>query len=119
MKNDLKTGERLTAKDIIGDISSQDVTEWTQLATAMMRSGKYQEAVDMLYVAIQCDPDPLRRDALIGLPHIEDADHRLGTDTSAQLQEFVYVGLGDAIVVALACQQLAFAPQELVAVLCA
>ena len=57
MKNDLGTGERLTAKDISGDITSQDVTEWTQLATALMRSEKYQEAVDMLYVAIQCDPE--------------------------------------------------------------
>jgi len=57
VKNDLKTGERLTARDIRGDISSHDAAEWTQLATALMRSEKYQEAVDMLYVAIQCDPE--------------------------------------------------------------
>ena len=57
MKSDLKSSERLTAKDIRGDITSQDAAEWTQLATALMRSEKYQEAVDMLYVAIQCDPE--------------------------------------------------------------
>ena len=57
MKSDLKSSERLTAKDIRGDMTSQDAAEWTQLATALMRSEKYQEAVDMLYVAIQCDPE--------------------------------------------------------------
>lgn len=57
VKNEVKNGERLAIRDIRGDINSQDVTEWTQLATALMRSQKYQQAVDMLYVAIQCDPE--------------------------------------------------------------
>jgi tetratricopeptide (TPR) repeat protein len=57
VKSETKTNGRLTIREICGDISSQDVTEWTQLATALMRSGQYQEAVDMLYVAIQCDPE--------------------------------------------------------------
>jgi tetratricopeptide (TPR) repeat protein len=57
VKNEAKVNERLTVREIRGDVSSQDVAEWTQLATALMRSEKYQEAVDMLYVAIQCDPE--------------------------------------------------------------
>ena len=57
MKNEVKAKERLTVREICGDVNSQDVGEWTQLATALMRNEKYQEAVDMLYVAIQCDPE--------------------------------------------------------------
>lgn len=57
VKSESKVNERLTVREIRGDITSQDVSEWTQLATALMRSEKYQEAVDMLYVAIQCDPE--------------------------------------------------------------
>ena len=57
MKNETKAGERLTVREISGDLSAQDVMEWTQLATALMRSEKYQEAVELLYVAIQCDPE--------------------------------------------------------------
>lgn len=57
MKDETKTGERLTVREIKGDLTAQDVMEWTQLATALMRSEKYQEAVELLYVAIQCDPE--------------------------------------------------------------
>jgi tetratricopeptide (TPR) repeat protein len=57
VKNETKADQRLTVREIRGDVSSQDAGEWTQLATALMRNEKYQEAVDMLYVAIQCDPE--------------------------------------------------------------
>lgn len=57
MKDETKTGERLTVREIRGDLTAKDVMEWTQLATALMRSEKYQEAVELLYVAIQCDPE--------------------------------------------------------------
>lgn len=57
MKNETKADERLMIREISGDMCSHDVAEWTQLATALMRNEKYQEAVDMLYVAIQCDPE--------------------------------------------------------------
>lgn len=57
MKDETKTGDRLTVREIRGDLTAKDVMEWTQLATALMRSEKYQEAVELLYVAIQCDPE--------------------------------------------------------------
>jgi len=57
LKDETKTGERLTVREIRGDLTAKDVMEWTQLATALMRSEKYQEAVELLYVAIQCDPE--------------------------------------------------------------
>lgn len=57
MKDETKTGERLTVREIRGDLTAKDVMEWTQLATALMRSEKYREAVELLYVAIQCDPE--------------------------------------------------------------
>ncbi len=79
MKNDLKPGERLSARDIRGDMSPQDASEWTQLATALMRSEKYQEAVDMLYVAIQCDPEAGRAWYALGLCY-----YSLGRMTEAQ-----------------------------------
>ncbi|MGQ9649142.1 MAG: tetratricopeptide repeat protein [Phycisphaerae bacterium] len=57
MENETKTGERLTVCEIRGDVTAQDAIEWTQLATALMRSKKYKEALELLYVAIQRDPE--------------------------------------------------------------
>ncbi|GEM_PF-6329569 len=57
LENETKADERLTVREIRGDVTAQDVMEWTQLATALMRSKKYQEAVELLYVAIQRDPE--------------------------------------------------------------
>ena len=67
MKNESKADKHLTVREIRGDVNSQDVGEWTQLATALMRNEKYQEAVDMLYVAIQCDPEAGRAWFELGL----------------------------------------------------
>ena len=67
MKNESKANKRLTVREICGDVTSQDVSEWTQLATALMRNEKYPEAVDMLYVAIQCDPEAGRAWFALGL----------------------------------------------------
>ncbi len=79
VKNESKANERLTVREIRGDVNSQDVSEWTQLATALMRNQKYQEAVDMLYVAIQCDPEAGRAWFALGLCY-----YNLGRLTEAQ-----------------------------------
>ncbi|MDM8008693.1 MAG: tetratricopeptide repeat protein [Phycisphaerae bacterium] len=79
MKDQMKASERLTVREIVGDLTAQDVAEWTQLATALMRSEKYQEAVELLYVAIQCDPEAGKAWFALGLCY-----YNLGRLTEAQ-----------------------------------